>query len=279
MRVRCAVVLAAVWCAAAGGPAFGQERSPEVMGWTIDGQRREALVYPPRDADKPAPVLLAFHGHGGTMRHFARAGFRQEWPEAIVVFPQGLPTATLRDPEGKRPGWQGRPGGNGDRDLKFVDAILKTLRETYKVDDRRVHATGHSNGGAFTYLLWAARGEEFAAVAPSSAPGALLIATAKDLRPLSVLHLAGEKDEIVSFASQERAMEECRRRLGCEEAGKEWAKAGTLVGTLYPSPKGTPFVSVIHPGGHTFPTEAPGLIVKFFKEQASRERAGESGSH
>lgn len=279
MRVRFAAVFAVMWCAAVGGATFGQERSPEVMEWTIDGQRREALVYLPKERDKPAPVLLAFHGHGGTARFFARAGFQREWPEAIAVFPQGLPTAMFRDPDGKRPGWQARPGGNGDRDLKFVDAILKTVRETYKVDDRRVYATGHSNGGAFTYLLWATRGKEFAAVAPSSAPGALVIATAKGLTPLPVLHLAGEKDEIVPFESQERAMKECRRRLGCDETGKEWAKAGLLVGTLYPSSKGTPFVSAIHPGGHAFPAEAPGLIVRFFKEQEPRERiGGESGS-
>jgi len=51
--------------------------------------------------------------------------------------------------------------------------------------------------------------------------------------------------------------------------GQAWAKSGDLVGTLYPSKSGTPFVSVIYPGTHTFPIEAPGLVVKFFKEQTS----------
>jgi poly(3-hydroxybutyrate) depolymerase len=77
---------------------------------------------------------------------------------------------------------------------------------------RRVYATGRSNGAAFTYLLWTTRGKEFAAVAPSSAPGALVIATAKGLRPLPVLHLTGEKDENVPFVSQERVMKEQERR-------------------------------------------------------------------
>ena len=54
----------------------------------------------------------------------------------------------------------------------------------------------------------------------------------------------------------------------CETTGKTWAKSGTLVGTLYPSKTGTPFVSVIYPGPHMLPAEAPALVVKFFKEQA-----------
>jgi len=37
--------------------------------------------------------------------------------------------------------------------------------------------------------------------------------------------------------------------------------------SLCPSKDGTPFVSLLYPGGHAFPDEAPALIVKFFKEQ------------
>lgn len=251
--------------------AIGQDRPFAVSEWTVEGERRQAVVIAPAKAgDGPAPVLLVFHGHGGTMRFMARKGFQREWPEAIVVCPQGLPTATPRDPEGKKAGWQVRAGTYGDRDLKFVDAILKSLREKYRVDDSRVYATGHSNGGAFTYLLWAERGKEFAALAPSSAPGAVLLAAGRDLGPLPVLHLAGEKDEIVSYEVQQRTMEGVRKILRCEPEGKAWADAGPLKGTIYPSKAGPPFISLIHPGGHEFPAEAPGLIVKFFKEQVRK---------
>ena len=53
-------------------------------------------------------------------------------------------------------------GDQGDRDLKFFDEVLSTLKKEYKVDANRVYATGHSNGGAFTYLLWGERGDVFA---------------------------------------------------------------------------------------------------------------------
>ena len=47
--------------------------------------------------------------------------------------------------------------------------MLTTLKKDYRVDEKRIYATGHSNGGGFTYLLWAARGDVFAAVAPCAA--------------------------------------------------------------------------------------------------------------
>src|SRR6185295_12733572 len=126
--------------------------------WTVDGVTREAMVYAPsspRAKTNEAPLLLAFHGHGGTMRNAARAfNYQSIWPEAIVVYPQGLATpGRLTDPEGKKAGWQFAIGEQDDRDLKFFDAMLETIEKDYRVDKRRIYVTGHSNGGGFTYLL------------------------------------------------------------------------------------------------------------------------------
>src|SRR5687768_13981889 len=90
--------------------------------WDIDGVTREALVYiPPGAKANNSPLVFAFHGHGGSMQGAARMFHIHElWPEAIAVYMQGLNTpGQLTDPEGKRPGWQRRPGDQADRDLKF----------------------------------------------------------------------------------------------------------------------------------------------------------------
>jgi polyhydroxybutyrate depolymerase len=256
--------------AVAGFLARAADEPLKPVEWTVNDEKRQALVIlPMRKSDDPAPVIFVFHGHGGTMQSMERKGFQKWWPEAIIVCPQGLPTATIRDPEGKRSGWQPGLGKNNDRDLKFFDAVLKTLRDKYKVDDKRIYATGHSNGGGFTYLLAAERGNILAAVAPSAA-GSGTLAKRKDLSPLPVLHIAGEKDEIVPFANQQRTMEGVRKLNGCETDGKPWATSGKLVGTIYPSKEGPPFVSVIHPGTHAYPPEAPELTVKFFKEHSRK---------
>ena len=239
---------------------------PTVREWKVDGVTRQALIYaPPRAGSDGSPVVFAFHGHGGTMRAAARSQpYHEIWPEAIVVYMQGLPTPGIVDPEGRLPGWQKKPGDQADRDLKFFDAVLAGLRADDRVDPRRIYATGYSNGGAFTYLLWARRGDLFAAVAPS-ASGAGLVS--RDLRPLPAMHIAGEKDQLVPFASQQRTMSLVRKLNGADPVGEPWAKSGPLVATRYSSGDGKPFVSVVYPGTHRYPEEAPGLVVRFFKEQ------------
>lgn len=246
----------------AGVSAQSLAKDFQRLEFDVDGTKREALVYVPAGASiSNTPVVFVFHGHGGNMRQAARSfAMDREWPEAISIYMQGLPTpGALTDPDGKLPGWQNTVGGQKDRDLKFFDAVLARLKKDYKVDEKRIYATGHSNGGGFTYLLWAERGDVFAAVAPSAAVSA---PAARKLKPKPAMHLAGEKDPLVKFEWQRMMMNTIRRVNGCEEKGASWAENCTQ----YPSPSGTPVVTFIHPGGHEFRPEAPALIVKFFKE-------------
>jgi polyhydroxybutyrate depolymerase len=231
------------------------------MNFTVDGVARTALVYVPASAKtSPTPLVFVFHGHGGSSRNADRSfHIETEWPEAIVVYMQGLNTVgQITDPQGTRTGWQAAVGDNGDRDLKFFDAVLARLKQDYNVDAKRIYSTGHSNGGGFTYLLWLARGDVFAAVAPCAAVAKYVM----QLKPKPALHIAGENDPLVKFAWQQRMMDAVRKVNGCAATGEPWASECTL----YPSKNGTPLVTFIHPGGHVVPPSAPALIVKFFKE-------------
>ncbi len=257
--------------------------------WMVDGVAREAMVYvPPSAKTNAAPVVFVFHGHGGSMRATVRGwSIHTVWPEAIVVYPQGLNTpGKLTDPEGKKPGWQSGMGAQGDRDLKFFDAMLASLKKDYKVDPKRLYATGHSNGGSFTYLLWQARGEQFAAFAPSAAPATFLMggilakpdegrkvnedkeAGKPKLLPKPFLHLGAENDPLVKFAWQKATIDKLREMNQCGE-GKPWA--GEKGATIYEAKTGAPVITYIHAGEHKFPANGPALIVKFFKEQIKKE--------
>ncbi len=236
--------------------------------WTIDSMTRQALVWIPESAaTNAAPLVFAFHGHGGAAAQASRSFRMHEfWPEAVVVYMQGLPTpGQLTDPEGKKNGWNSKYGDSDNRDLKFFDAVLSSLQKEYKIDPKRIYSTGHSNGGWFTYLLWAERGDLFAAMAPS---GALSRDGLPHMKPKPVLHVAGETDPLVKYVWQDWMMQADRKLNGCAELGTPWASAGDLTGTIYSSATGTPFISLIHPGGHTYPQKAPALIVRFFKENA-----------
>ena len=95
------------------------------------------------------------------------------------------------------------------------------------MDARRIYATGHSNGGGFTYLLWAERGGVFAALAPSSS---VLARGFQKFAPKPVLHVASPQDELVKFAWQQRMIDHVLRLNGCEPF-----KPGAIGYTYYAS--------------------------------------------
>jgi polyhydroxybutyrate depolymerase len=238
--------------------------------WKLNGVVREALVHVPSTAKtNGAPVVFAFHGHGGSMSNAARMfSYEKVWPEAIVVYMQGLNTpGRLTDLEGKLPGWQFRQGDHDDRDLKFFDAVVDSLKRDYKVDARRLYSTGHSNGGAFTYLLWQTRADQLAAFAPSAAifvdaaghPG-----RTRDGVNRPVLHVAGENDPLVKFEWQKQMIAMVKKLNQCDQ-GQPWDQDKRC--TFYKSAIKCDVVTYIHQAKHGFPSEVPGIVVKFFKQQ------------
>lgn len=229
--------------------------------WQIAGVTRTALMSE-IPAGQKAPLVFVFHGHGGSARQAARSFKLHElWPDARVIYPSGLPTpGVLTDPTGRRSGWQAQTGSQGDRDLAFFDAILTTLRQEGVLDPQQIYATGHSNGGAFVYLLWAERGETLTAIAPSAA---VLRLEAAKFQPKPVLHLGGMRDDLVKFAWQERMLDTVLRING--GGPRQKSTPGEIRYAPTQPGKGAPTVVLLHPGGHTFPSESAARIVAFFQ--------------
>ena len=234
--------------------------SPRPMTWTVDGVQREALVFVPSHGspqDKH-PLVIAFHGHGGDMRQFAKdAALETHWPEAIVVYPQGLPTATKADPRGLQAGWQHTAGDERDRDLKFVDAMLGTLHSEYRVDEARVFATGFSNGAMFSLLLWTQRSDGFAgfAIVAGALDPALHLTVGKP-----VLQIAGAKDPFITAALTESTIAEERRVDEAHGPGRECGPGCTMY-----RGKNANVKVVMHPGEHVYPPQAAELTAEFFR--------------
>jgi len=241
------------------------------QSWTLDGVKRTAWVRVPKEAKGPLAVVFCWHGHGGRSAQAAgRWGYDQTDTTSILVFPQGLPTVSpLVDKEGRMPGWQTAVGGEGDRDIRLFDAILADLRKTQSIDERRVYSMGHSNGAAFSYLLWQARPTVLAAI--GSVAGSLR-GDVKELPPLPVIHVAGENDPLVKFAWQQATFVAVRRFNHCADTSKPWAKEGVLTAAIYESDRGAPLVTALHAGAHEYPKGASELIARFFKTQVRPTR-------
>jgi polyhydroxybutyrate depolymerase len=242
-------------------PAAAQQQRGTIMHWTIDGVRRDALVFAPHGTQGATkrPLVIAFHGHGGRVLSTSTLMHIQTlWPQAIVVYPQGLNTPTPLDPAGTSPGWQAKAGDFGDRDLRLFDRIVATMKRSRAVDERRIFVTGFSNGAVFSLLLWAERASTIAAVAEVA--GRLDPAETLTL-PRRLLAVAGRRDSVAPFAVQKRTIERARRINRASGTGSPCGRYCTL----YPSAIGPfPVETIIHPGGHVYPSWASIVIVRFF---------------
>lgn len=232
----------------------------------VDGVERTALIFPGKDAQfTPAPLVLVFHGFTGNSWNMSRiARIHELWPEATVVYPQGLRVYSRRLRR-MVPAWQPNPGRDNDRDVHFIDMLLDTLRTAYKVDEARIYATGSSNGAMFCYTLFIMRPQHFAAfgiVAGSSEN----IQDATIPRPFLIIH--GTKDTSVPMEQAVKARDFIRCLNGCGEKTKKW-DTGYL--SYQPCPTDQPVIWHQHPGGHIWPVDASTQIVRFFKEHTLPE--------
>lgn len=212
-----------------------------------------------------APLVLVYHGHGGTAQFAAkRMRVHTLWPEAVVAYLQGIPGVKgITDAEGKKSGWQKNPGDLDDRDLKFFDVVLAELSAKHKIDPSRVYVLGHSNGSRFAHVLWSKRGDHLAAICAACGGGGKLISASP---PRSLFVIAGEKDTLVPLKGQMFGVELARTLL--QTKTDQATKTGFL--TIEPGAGGLELATYIHPGGHEFPTEALPQVVSFFKKHAQK---------
>ncbi len=233
------------------------------LDFEIDGVKRFVIVHEGEATKKKSPVVLVFHGHGGSARIAERRlNFHDQWKEALVVYLQGIPGVVgITDDAGDKNGWQKNPGELADRDLKFVDEVLKRLIKDYKVDEDRIYAVGHSNGARFVNVLWAKRGEKFAAFCSVSAQGGLMI---RDAVPRSIWMSIGENDPLVPARGQKLSIPVVQKLLGIDaEKGK---KDGDI--TTYQGTGKTELVVEIRDAGHEFPVASIPKMIEFFKRNA-----------
>jgi len=134
------------------------------------GRRRSYLVHMPRNgANRPRPVVLAFHGGGGEAQGFKgyagldRVADREGF---IAVYPNGsglLPRRLLTWNAGECCGYAMNQRID---DVGFAIAVLDDLARHTPIDQLRIYATGHSNGAMMAYRLGAERADRLAAIVP-----------------------------------------------------------------------------------------------------------------
>jgi polyhydroxybutyrate depolymerase len=169
--------LLAVVCALAvtGVCGRGAEEAANAPGDHIvsipvgDKTRTCVLHLPPAvTAGKPLPLVLAFHGSGGSGKGMQKTtGFDAlaDRDGFAVAYPDGLrETRTWNTLYGEAPDGPGILA-NVD-DLGFVRELLGQIKKTAKIDSNRIYACGFSAGAYMAYRLGMEMPEEFAAIGP-----------------------------------------------------------------------------------------------------------------
>jgi polyhydroxybutyrate depolymerase len=140
--------------------------SPVVDGTvTVAGAARTYRLWLPTttgyDGSKPVPLILNYHGTGGTPQN-------QEDFSAVAAKanPRGYLVAGLQALDGgaTTPRWTVPGIGTEPDDVAFTNAVIDDLSTKYCVDAARIYATGFSSGGAMTTYLACSDATRFAAV-------------------------------------------------------------------------------------------------------------------
>jgi polyhydroxybutyrate depolymerase len=237
---------------------FATQLMQPIQSITVNGVERTFQIIVPKTKMANLPVIFGFHGHGGGIRNASLSfALQRRWPEAVVVYMQGLPTKGMTDPEGKKRGWQQAVGEYEDRDIKFFDAVYEKVVKENSVDKRRVFSMGHSNGARFSFVLWEARPDLFKGFGISGSP----VQFKTTLKPKPMFQLTGETDPIVKPVGQYLTTERLIKSNGLDKdkAIKDGYK------TTYPGQ--FPIVTWIHPGGHNFPADGADAMIEFLKSQ------------
>lgn len=159
------------------------------------GRLRTYYLYTPKSyhPNRPLPLVLVFHGHGGSGRSIANTSRFNELAEKlgfIVVYPDGI------DHE-----WSFRSYSQTRvNDVSFVAALINHLQQITSIDSGRVYTTGFSKGGILSQVLACELPNKIAAFA--SVAGALpvrLKPICQPRTPISMLMINGTNDLSVHY--------------------------------------------------------------------------------
>jgi len=164
-----------------------------------DGIERNYILFVPSsyNSANEAPVIFNFHGYTsnaiqqlnyGDFRPMANAnGF-------LIVVPEG--TVDSQGNTHFNVGW----GTSNIDDVGFTEALLDELSTQYTINQKRIYATGMSNGGFMSYRLACELSDRIAAIA--SVTGSMTLGTTNTCsvsHPTPVLEIHGTADPTVAY--------------------------------------------------------------------------------
>lgn len=162
----------------------------------ITGQSRSYALFVPKSlpTNQDTPLVVMLHGALGTS---AQAEEAYNWDakaseeKFIVAYPEGLNRSWVVSE-----GCCGPSVKKDISDVEFIERMVDDIKNTYSIDERRIYATGISNGGALAYRL-ACDTTMFASVGVVAAN---LLGDCPSPSPISIMHIHGLADQTFPYA-------------------------------------------------------------------------------
>jgi polyhydroxybutyrate depolymerase len=239
----------------------------------VDGRTRAYHLHVPRryDGTQPVPLVLNFHGGAGN----AQQQRRDTQMDAVAdthgfIVAYGVGTSAF----GKFLTWniylsETYATKRNVDDIGYVKAMLDDIEALFKIDTRRVYATGYSMGGILCYRLACELSDRIAAIAPVAATMQNPPETRKPTRPVPVMHFHGMLDDHCLYEGGvgENARDKMDRPAARDGilwwvahngVGPEPAKTGAVGQARYirygaEGAAGTVVIWEVGDGGHTWP--------------------------
>ncbi|WP_194822905.1 cellulose binding domain-containing protein [Micromonospora sp. S-DT3-3-22] len=192
------------------------------------GQNRTFILRIPDNYDRNRPyrLIFAFHWNGGTATEVDSGGTSgYPWSyygiralannSAIFVAPQGIGN-----------GW----ANTGDRDLTFVDDMMRQIESDLCVETTQRFAMGFSYGGGMSYAIACARASAFRAVAVYS--GGQLSGCNGGTQPIAYIGIHGLRDNVLPIATGRSLRDRFVRNNGCTPQNPPEPAQGSLTHTV-----------------------------------------------
>ena len=168
----------------------------------VDGRLRTYWLHlpPAFDGTTPLPLVIVLHGGGGNgLRAAQMSGMTAKADEAgfLVAYPAGAGQSAEILLTWNGGNCCGYALDHQVDDVAFIRTLIDDLSARLPIDDRRVYATGMSNGGMMTYRLGCELADRIAAIAPVA--GALNVESCSPAEPMSVVAFHGTADQHVLY--------------------------------------------------------------------------------
>ena len=155
------------------------------------------LSVPSSEAGTKLPIVIAFHGGGGSEEDFQQQNeFDQLGEEEKFIMAYAIAESDRTASEGE---WYLNTAATSKDDNHFSEAIVDELSNSYCIDEERLYAIGYSLGSMFTYEIACQLNHRFAAVASFAGTMPVNPETCDLTGSIAVMHIHGKLDYIIDY--------------------------------------------------------------------------------